>query len=166
MALVNRAPRTAAYAAIAGLALGGIVALQLVVRSRERRVSECTALTKALDKTVRARSPRYFEGIVESRYDQSKGRCVAALEYHYKPCDAILLKKTPLLCTGPDADIALYTFLNTEAHPLFICERTYATNEATCTETMYGTDGSLLSSREFPPDQFPAIKAELIGAKP
>lgn len=166
MAFVNRGPRTAVYAAIAGLALGGIVALKMVGRSRERHERECAALTKALDKTVRARSPRYFEGIVENRYDRDKGRCVASLEYHYKPCDAILLKKTPLLCTGPDADIAIYTFQNTEAQPLFICERTYATNEATCTETLYGTDGSLLSSREFPPDQFPAIKAELIGAKP
>ncbi len=166
MAPVNRGPRTAAYAAIAGLALGGIFALRMVGKSRERHARECVALTTALDKTIRARSPRYFEGIVENRYDRDKGRCVAALEYHYKPCDAILLKKTPLLCTGPDADIAIYTFLNTEAHPLFICERTYATNEATCTESVYGNDGSLLSSREFPPDQFPAIKAELIGATP
>lgn len=166
MARVNKGPRTAAFAAIAGLAVGGIVALQMIGRTRERREQECAALTKALDKTVRARSPRYFEGIVENRYDREKGRCVAALEYHYKPCDAVLLKKTPLLCTGPDADIAIYAFRDTEAHPLFICERTYATNEATCTETVYGNDGSLLSSREFPPDQFPAIKAELIGAKP
>lgn len=166
MALVNRGPKTAAFAAIAGIALGGIVALQFIGRSRARRVGECAALTKALDKTVRARSPRYFEGIVESRYDQDKGRCVAALEYHYKPCDKVLLAKTPLLCTGPDADIAIYAFRDAEAHPLFICERTYATNEAACTETVYGTDGSLLSSREFPPDQFPAIKAELLGAKP
>ena len=38
--------------------------------------------------------------------------------------------------------------------------------EARCTESVYGTDGSLLSSREFPPDQFSTIKAELINPKP
>lgn len=134
--------------------------------TRTRHESECVALTKALDKTVRARSPRFFEGIVEHRYDRTASRCLAALEYHYKPCDAKLLKKTPLLCSGPDADIAIYSFQNAEAHPLFICERTYATDEARCTESVYGTDGSLLSSREFPPDQFPTIKAELIKPKP
>lgn len=161
-----KGPRTAAFAAIAGLAVGGIFAIQAVSRTRARHERECVALTKALDKTVRARSPRYFEGIVENRWDGDKARCVAALEYHYKPCDLVLLKKTPLLCTGPDADIAIYAFRDAEAHPLFICERTYATNEAVCTETVYGNDGSLLSSREFPPEMFPAIKAELIGAKP
>lgn len=164
--MTRRGPRTAVFAAVAGLALGGWFALRTVGAARARSTSECVALTKALDKTIRARSPRYFEGIVESRYDGDKGRCLAALEYHYKPCDTVLLKKTPLLCTGPDADIAIYTFLQAEAHPLFICERTYATNEGACTESVYGSDGSLLSSREFPPEHFPAIKAELLGSKP
>ena len=52
------------------------------------------------------------------------------------------------------------------ASPLFICERSYESGEARCTESVYGTDGSLLSSREFPPDQFPTIKAELMSPKP
>jgi len=159
-------PPTAAFAAIAGIAIGGWFAMRSVAASRARRVSECRALTKALDKTVRARSPRYFEGIVEHRYDHVTGRCLASLEYHYKPCNAKLRKKTPLLCTGPDADIAIYAFSSADAQPLFICERTYATGEAGCTESVYGTDGSLLSSREVPPDQFPAIKAELMNPKP
>lgn len=154
------------FAAVAGISLGGWLAIRAVNASRARSESECAALTKALDKTVRARSPRYFEGIVEHRYDRATGRCLAALEYHYKPCDATLIKKTPLLCTGPDADIAIYAFQDAGALPLFICERTYATNDARCTESVYGSDGSLLSSREFPPDQFPVIKAELINPKP
>lgn len=162
----RRGPQTAVFAAIIGLSAGGWFALRSVGAARARHASECKALTKALDKTIRARSPRYFEGIVENRWDADKGRCLASLEYHYKPCDAVLLKKTPLLCTGPDADIAIYTFLQAEAHPLFICERTYATGQASCTESVYGTDGSLLSSREFPPEHFPSIKAELIGSKP
>lgn len=153
-------------AAIAGISLGGWLAIRYVKATRARHVSECLALTKALDKTVRARSPRYFEGITEHRYDHETSRCLASLEYHYKPCDAKLLKKTPLLCAGPDADIAIYSFHDGGANPLFICERSYATGEARCTESVYGTDGSLLSSREFPPDQFPAIKAELISPKP
>lgn len=154
------------FAAIAGAALGGVFAIRHVAATRARHESECRALTKALDKTVRARSPRFFEGIVEHTFDREKGRCLASLEYHYKPCNATLLKKTPLLCTGPDADIAIYTFNDGGASPLFICERTYETGEARCTESVYGNDGSLLSSREFPPDQFPAIKAELIKPKP
>lgn len=156
----------AALALIAGVAIGGIVAVRALNAARARRVSECRALARALDKTVRGRSPRFLEGIIESYYNQNSGRCLAALEYHYKPCDKLLLAKTPELCTAPDADIAIYTFLNAEAHPLFICERTYSPEEAHCTESVYGTDGSLLQSREFPPDQFPAIKAELINPKP
>lgn len=167
----SRRPQTAVFAAILGISIGGWFALRAVNASRSRHASECAALTKSLDKTVRARSPRYFEGIVQHRYEPATGRCLASIEYHYKPCDAELrvspkAKPTPLLCTGPDADIAIYAFSGTEAHPLFICERTYATDEARCTESVYGTDGSLLSSREFPPDQFPTIKAELLGAKP
>lgn len=154
------------FAAIAGIAFGGMLAVRWVKSERVRLDSECRALTKALDKTVRARSPRFFEGIVEHRYDREAGRCLAALEYHYKPCTPALLKKTPLLCTGPDADIAIYSFNGENASPLFICERTYATEEARCTESVYGNDGSLLSSREFPPEHFPAIKAELLAAKP
>jgi hypothetical protein len=154
------------FAVIAGVSLGGIFALRHVNATRVLRESECQVLTKALDKTVRERSPRYFEGIVEHRYDRDSGRCLASLEYHYKPCNATLLKKTPLLCTGPDADIAIYSFNDGGANPLFICERTYETGEARCTESVYGNDGSLLSSREFPPDQFPAIKAELLNPKP
>ena len=162
----RRGPTTAAFAIIAGISFGGWLAIRYVNATRARHVAECRALTKALDKTVRARSPRYFEGIVESQYDQASGRCLAALEYHYKPCNAQLLKKTPLLCTGPDADIAIYSFHDGGANPLFICERSYETGEARCTESVYGTDGLLLSSREVPPDQFPAIKAELITPKP
>lgn len=154
------------FAAVAGVAFGGFLAVRFVKAERLRLETECRALTKALDKTVRARSPRFFEGIVEHRYDREAGRCLASLEYHYKPCNAALLKKTPLLCTGPDADIAIYVFNGENASPLFICERTYATGEASCTESVYGNDGSLLSSREFPPDHFPAIKAELLAAKP
>jgi hypothetical protein len=161
-----RGPQTAVLAVIAGISFGGWLAVRAISASRARRDKECGALAKALDKTVRARSPRFQEGIVEHRYDGQSGRCLAALEYHYKPCNKILLKKTPLLCTGPDADIAIYSFQNAEAHPLFICERTYESGEATCTESMYGVDGSLLSTREIPTDQFPAIKAELIGGKP
>jgi hypothetical protein len=162
----RRGPQAAVFAVIAGVSFGAIFAIRHVNATRALRESECRALTKALDKTVRERSPRYFEGIVEHRYDRDSGRCLASLEYHYKPCNATLLKKTPLLCTGPDADIAIYTFNDGGASPLFICERTYETGEAWCTESVYGNDGSLLSSREFPPDQFPAIKAELLNPKP
>ena len=162
----RRGPQTAAFALIAGISFGGWFAAHSIAASRARAETECRALTKALDKTVRDRSPRYFEGIVEHRYDRSAGRCLAALEYHYKPCDKVLLAKTPELCTGPDADVAIYSFDKAEARPLFICERTYATGEARCTESVYGVDGSLLSNREFPPDQFPAIKGELLGRKP
>ena len=162
----RRGPQTAVFAVIAAISFGGFCAVRFVTAARARHERECRALTKALDKTVRARSPRRFESIVEHRYDRAMGRCLAALEYHYKPCDAKLLKKTPLLCTGPDADIAIYAFQDAGAHPLFICERTYATSEARCTESVYGTDGSLLSTRAIPPDQFPAIKAELINPKP
>lgn len=154
------------FAAVAGIAFGGLLAVRWVKSERVRLDAECLALTKALDKTVRARSPRYFEGIVEHRYDREAGRCLAALEYHYKPCTAALLKKTPLLCTGPDADIAIYAFSAGGANPLIICERTYATGEGGCIESVYGSDGSLLSSREFPPEHFPSIKAELIAPKP
>jgi hypothetical protein len=154
------------FAVIAGVAFGGFFAIRHMHATRARHDNECLALTKALDKTIRARSPRLFESIVEHRYDREAGRCLAALEYHYKPCDAKLLKKTPLLCTGPDADIAIYGFQDAGAIPLFICERVYATGEARCTESVYGTDGSLLSAREFPPDQFSTIKSELINPKP
>jgi len=161
-----RGTQTAVFALIAGISFGGLIAVRAVSASRVRRDKECGALAKALDKTVRARSPRYHEGIVEHRYDRESGRCLASLEYHYKPCNKILLQRTPRLCTGPDADIAIYSFQSAEAHPLFICERTYETGAASCTESMYGVDGSLLSTREIPTDQFPAIKAELIGGKP
>lgn len=154
------------FALIAGVAFGGFFAIRHMNATRARHDSECRALTKALDKTIRERSPRFFEGIVEHRYDREAGRCLAALEYHYKPCTPELLKKTPLLCTGPDADIAIYAFQDAGAAPLFICERVYATGEARCTESVYGTDGSLLSAREFPPDQFSTIKTELINPKP
>lgn len=163
---MKRGTTTAAFAAIAGLALGGFLAIRFVNASRARHDRECRALAKALDKTIRERSPRFFEGIVEQRYDREAARCLAALEYHYKPCTPELLKKTPLLCTGPDADIAIYAFHDAGASPLFICERTYEPEESRCTESVYGTDGSLLSSREFPPNQFPTIKAELIRPKP
>lgn len=154
------------FALVAGVAAGGFFAVRYTKAARARQDDECRALTRALDKTIRQRSPRYFEGIVEYRFDREKGRCLASIEYHYKPCAPALFKKTPLLCTGPDADIAIYSFNEGGASPLFICERTYDTGEARCTESVYGNDGSLLSSREFPPDQFPAIKAELIGSKP
>lgn len=154
------------FALIAGIAAGGFFAVRHTNAARARREAECRVMTRTLDKTIRQRSPRYFEGIVEHRFDREKDRCLASIEYHYKPCTPELLKKTPLLCTGPDADIAIYAFNDAGASPLFICERTYETGEARCTESVYGNDGSLLSSREFPPDQFPAIKAELIGSKP
>lgn len=162
----SRGPQVAALALIAGVSVGGFFALRHTRTVRARQEADCRALTKALDKTIKARSPRIFESIVENRYDRQKDRCLASLEYHYKPCEAKLLKKTPLLCGGPDADIAIYAFNDAGASPLFICERTYDTGEARCTESVYGSDGSLLSSREFPPDQFPAIKAEIIGRKP
>ena len=162
----RRGPQTAALAAIAGVSFGGFLAIRHMKATHVRHETECRALTKALDKTVREKSPRFFEGIVEHRYDREAGRCLAALEYHYKPCTPKLLKKTPLLCTGPDADIAIYAFQDAGAIPLFICERYYSTGEARCTESVYGTDGSLLSAREFPPDQFSTIKAELINPKP
>jgi len=161
----RRQSLTAAFAVIAGVSFGGFLAVRSVSATRVRHESECLSLTKALDKTVRARSPRFFEGIIEHRYDHKKAHCLASIEYHYRPCTEALLKKTPLLCSGPDADIAIYTFQDAGAQPLFICERTYATDEARCTESVYGNDGSLLSSREFPPDQFPAIKAELLAPK-
>ena len=162
----KRKQKQLAFALIAGVACGGFFALRYIKAERARKERGCVALTRALDRTVRARSPRYFEGIVQHQFQRDKDRCLASLEYHYKPCDAELLKKTPLLCTGPDADIAIYSFQEGEAHPLFICERNYEPAEARCTESVYGTDGSLLSSREFPPDQFPAIKSELFPSTP
>lgn len=154
------------FAVIAGVAFGGFFVIRYINAMRVRHDKECRALTKALDKTIRERSPRFFESIVEHRYDREAGRCLAALEYHYKPCDVKLLKKTPLLCTGPDADIAIYAFQDAGAIPLFICERVYATGEARCTESVYGADGSLLTAHEFPSAQFSTIKDELIKPKP
>src|SRR4051812_23526643 len=42
---------------------------------KARRVADCRALTKALDKTVREGSGRIYEGIAESRWDPEGKRC-------------------------------------------------------------------------------------------
>ncbi len=151
---------------VAVLCVTALLWLRADRAEKARRVVECRALTKALDKTVRQSSDRIYEGIAESRWDGEAKRCLAALEFHYKPCDPKQLKKNAASCAGPDADIAIYTFLNGGARPLIICERVYATGAASCSESVYGVDGALLTSRELPPDQFPAIKAGMMGTKP
>jgi hypothetical protein len=151
---------------VAVVCAAGLLWLRADRAEKARRVVECRALTKALDKTVRQKSERIFEGIPESRWDGEAKRCLASLEYHYKPCDAAGRKKNAAACAGPDADIAIYTFLDGGAHPLIVCERYYATGVASCSESVYGVDGALLTSRELPPDQFPAIKAGMMGTKP
>ena len=154
------------FAVIAGVSFGGWAAVKFLKNSRARLDIQCRALADALDKTVRERSPRIYEGIVEHRYDLESSRCLAALEYHYRPCDAKARVASPALCAGPDADVAIFAFQNAGAVPLFLCERTYAPELSKCTESVYGSDGALLISREFPPEQFLAIKAEKLGAKP
>lgn len=151
---------------VALLSVTGLLWLRSVRAEKARREVECRALSKALDKTIREKSSRIFEGIAEHRWDGEAKRCLAALEYHYTPCDAKARKKNPGQCDGPDADIAIYTFLDGGARPLIICERVYATGAASCSESVYGVDGALLTSRELPPDQFPAIKAGMMGTKP
>ena len=149
-------PALLSIAVVALLALIGLRARQAV---RAKRAEECRSLTKALDKTIREKTPRVFEGILGHRWNPDSKRCLASLEYHYKPCDAALAEKTPQYCAGPDADIAVYAFEGGGARPLLMCERHYASGEAGCTEPVYGDDGILISSREIPPDQFPALKA-------
>ncbi|MBI3287950.1 MAG: hypothetical protein HYZ74_00345 [Elusimicrobia bacterium] len=148
-------------AALALLACGLLILA--VRRTGVRRREQCRALAGALDKTVRAKSPRIFEGIVESHYSDSLDRCLAALEYHYRPCPETLRKKTPLFCAGPDADIAVYSFQDGGARPMITCERFYEARAGECSESIYGNDGLLLSSRDVPPEDFPRLKAELMS---
>ena len=158
--------KLATYASVAVVALGGLLALRAIQADRAKRDRECRALTRALDKTIRERTPRVFESIVEHRWDRDKNRCLASLEYHYKPCDAKTRTKTPAQCGGPDADIAIYSFLDGGARPLLVCERFYETGEASCAQSVYGTDGTLITTQDIPPDQFPMVKAGLLGTKP
>lgn len=156
-------PAVAAAGALVLFVIGGVVWTNLSERALDRRRVECRALAHALDKTVRAKSPRVFEGIIESRWDADAGRCYASLEYHYTPCTKEQKKKKDdLACSGPDADVAVYVFRDRGAKPLYICEREYATGAAACTETVYGADGAVLSTKELPPDQFPALKDALL----
>jgi len=156
-------PALLSIAVVALLALIGLRARQAV---RAKRAEECRSLTKALDKTIREKTPRVFEGILGHRWNPDSKRCLASLEYHYKPCDAKERKKTPEACDGPDADVAIYAFLDGGARPLLICERTYATGAAACSQSVYGADGTLLTTQEVPPDQFQAVKAGLLGLNP
>lgn len=150
-------------AVVASLGLVGLRAMQSV---RAKRDADCRALTKALDKTIREKTPRVFEVLLGHRWNRESKRCLASLEYHYKPCDAKARKETPEACDGPDADVAIYAFLDGGARPLLICERTYATGAASCSQSVYGVDGTLLTTQEIPPDQFQAVKAGLLGLKP
>lgn len=153
--------KTYAYAAIGLAALLGFLFLRARVAERSKRDVACRALAGALDKTVTENSPRVFERIVEHHWDAKRRRCLASLEYHYKPCDAKTAKKTPAACAGPDADIGIYAFLDGGAKPLVMCERVYEPASASCVESVYGVDGTLLTSRDMPPEQFPPLKDEL-----
>lgn len=158
--------KTAAYAAIGLAALFGFLLLRARSARLAKKDASCRALAAALDKTFSEKAPRIFERIVEHHWDREKKRCLASIEYHYKACDKAAAKKTPEACAGPDADIGLYAFLDGGAKPLVMCERVYATNSAACTESVYGVDGTLLNSREFPPEQFPPLKDELFERRP
>lgn len=150
-----------AYAAIGLVALLGFLFLRGHAIRRAKKDASCRALAAALDKTFSDKAPRIFERIVEHHWDAEKQRCLASLEYHYKACDKAAAKKTPEACSGPDADIGIYAFMDGGAKPLVMCERVYATNSAMCQEAVYGVDGTLLNSRDVPPDQFPPLKDEL-----
>ncbi len=153
--------------AAAGLAaLAGLFMLRARTAKRAERSTSCAALATALDKTFTDNAARVSARIVEHHWDADKGRCLASLEYHYKPCDAQTAKKTPAACAGPDADIGIYAFLDGGAKPLVMCERVYATNAASCVESVYGGDGTLLTSRDLPPEQFPPLKDELFDRRP
>ncbi len=159
----GRRYQAAALASIAVIALVGVATLRAVKARRARHEADCRAQTKALDKSVREKTPRIYEGIAEHRWDGEAKRCLASLEYHYRPCDAKARKKDPETCAGPDADIVIYSFLESGPRPLLMCRRTYATGEANCQETVFGVDGTMLTTRDVPPDQFPAIKAGMMG---
>ncbi|MBI5247068.1 MAG: hypothetical protein HY923_07790 [Elusimicrobia bacterium] len=158
--------KTSELISIAAVALFGLIGLRSLQAVRAKRDADCRALAKALDKTIREKTPRVFEGILGHRWNRETKRCLASLEYHYKPCDAKERTKNPEACDGPDADVAIYAFLDGGARPLLICERTYATGAAYCSQSVYGIDGTLLTTQEIPPDQFPAVKAGLLGVKP
>lgn len=162
---VSRYTRTSVF--VAGLAAFiGVLMLRARTQERAERSTECAALAAALDKTFSQNAPRVSERIVEHHWDAGKSRCLASLEYHYKPCDAAAAKKSPAACAGPDADIGVYAFLDGGAKPLVMCERVYATNSAACVESVYGGDGTLLTSRDLPPEQFPPLKDELFERRP
>jgi hypothetical protein len=164
-AVENKPPLTLIAGVLLALLVSGAFAYRRHAANRlVKRKAACRALAIALDKTVRGRNPRVFESIVEDRWDRGKDRCLAALEYHYKPCDAKLRESVPALCEGPDADIGIYTFEDGGARPIVMCERKYDTGEGGCSEPVYGEDGSLISSREVPADEFPRLKAELFPA--
>lgn len=166
-AVDNKPPLPLIAAVLAALAVSGALAWRRRAADELlKRKAECRALTRALDKTVRGKNPRVFESIVEDRWDEKGRRCLAALEYHYKPCDEKLRARVPALCDGPDADIGLYAFESGGARPIVLCERKYDTGEGGCSEPVYGDDGSLLSARDVPPDDFPRLKAELFPAPP
>ncbi|UPT75800.1 MAG: hypothetical protein M0D55_09075 [Elusimicrobiota bacterium] len=157
--------RTWTFGAVGAAALLGAVLLQVRSSRLNKKVAACKALSEALDKTVRDSSPRIFEGIVDYAWDRKKERCLASIEYHYKPCDPKTAKKNPELCAGPDADIGIYAFLDGGAKPLVMCERRYEPAAAACTESVYGIDGMLLTSREFPRSSSP-LKDELFDRRP
>lgn len=159
-------PAALAAGALVLLVAGGIAWRALADRRFEKKVAGCRALAHALDKTVRHKSLRVFEGIIESRWDAAAGRCYASLEYHYKPCDKAQKAKTPLICEGPDADVAVYAFREGGAKPVYLCERVYAPAAAACTETIYADDGTALSTREVPPEEFPRLKDALLKGEP
>ncbi len=164
-AVDNRPPLPLIAGVLLALAVSGAFAYRRHAANKlVQRKAECRALAKALDKTVRGKNPRVYESIVEDRWDEKAGRCLAALEYHYKPCDDKLRERVPALCEGPDADIGLYSFESGGARPIVMCERKYDTGEGGCSEPVYGDDGSLISSREVPADEFPRLKAELFPA--
>lgn len=152
--------RRAVLAAAAAAVLAGGAAFLLRRAALARDEAECRAMARALDKTLRGQSPRYREGIVEHRRDREAGRCLASIEHHYAPCVPTTSKKAPQACAAPDADIAIYAFRDKKVFPLYVCER-YASGEARCVESSYGADWSFLSSREFPPEEFPAVKSSL-----
>ena len=162
----GRKASLAALISITVVALGGMIGLRAVQAVHTKRDKDCRALAKALDKTIREKTPRVFEGIIEHRWNRKTERCMASLEYHYRPCDAKARKSAPSACDGPDADVAIYAFLDGGARPLLICERNYAKGTGSCSQSVYGTDGTVLASQEVSPDQFPSVKAGLLGLQP
>ena len=122
------------------------------------RLRECAAQTLLLDKALRSRFPRAYENLGEP-YLSAGGKCLALIEYHYRPCTPKELELAPASCGGPEADIGFY---DVKAGRLLLsCSK--AGDEARCGENVYGPDGKLSSFSPFPPETFPQRKNALLA---